>query len=332
MGLFGNHKKESKRDPVTTTINLISKEDIEAAAPNWYKKYKTLKGSEPIAVVDSFSPVIISADLRDSLKDYVKEIMPEPSASFKIYQKLNNEETSIQEVSTLVATDPLLAAKVLKTVNSASYGFTTEILELGRAVTLIGFQGVKYLVLSQSMQDSMQGTEEEIEFNQKIRTHSSMVSAIAQHLSAGVEDVKAGDAATLGLLHDIGKILYLKIENSGKKIESKQDIPKIVFEAIIASVFAELWELPSSIITTLEYLPYPLFYPKNSLISLEQCSLITVVQAANCIANSIEVDDGDNLYSIHYEYLTHASISDDLAELIDPSMVSAIEKSRSALL
>lgn len=328
MGLFSKKKKDT--GSVLTHEKEETAEIIETLVPEWYKTYQTLKEMEPDPAVIKASPVRISPEMRASLKEYVREVMPEPSSSFKIYQKLNREDIEAHEVAQLVASDPLLAAKVLKTVNSAAFGFNTEVTSFGRAVTLLGFRTVKSMVLAQSIKETVEADSDQ-EYSEQIRVHSAMVSAIAQHLCDGIETVDQSDAATIGLLHDIGKILNARIEHSGKTIHAKQAIPRLIFEGMIASVFAELWELPDFLVNALDYLSYPLYYSSET-VSDELVGVITVVQAANYIVNAIGMVDGGEHLSLGEEYLTAASLTGNPGEWIRPSMVTEIEKSRSTLL
>lgn len=328
MGLFSAKKDK----PKTTAIDAINTKEIESSiAPKWYTTYKTLENFPHIPADDSYESIVMPHEVKEALEKYVQDVMPEPSACFKIYQKMIQGEVNVQEIANLVASDPLLAAKVIKTVNSPAYGFTTRITSVGRAVTLIGLQNIKNLVLSESMKESMKGDDEERKFNEKIRAHSAMVSAVAQHLASRCDKVDGNEIATIALLHDIGKILYRKVLKMGKRIQADDSIPPLMIEAILASAFAELWELPAVLIDALEFVPYPLYYPMDILTS-KQCAAVTVVQAANYVVNAIDdAEDGDRLHEIRPEYLLAAGLSVNPSEWILPTMVSNIEKTRSAL-
>lgn len=331
MSLFSS-KKEEPTKPTTSAIDAINTDEIEdTLAPEWYKTYKTLQSFPHIQSEEEYTNLFISMEAKDALEEYVKEVMPEPSASLKIYQKLTNEDVNVQEVANLVSSDPLLAARVLKLVNSAAYGFSAEVTSVGRAVTLLGLRTIKQMVLSESMKQSMKGEGTDHIYNEKIRIHSAMVSAVAQHLSTRVTGVDSNEIATVALLHDIGKILYRQVIKSGRSIKTNEDVPPLMVEAILASVFADIWQLPESISTTLEFVPYPLFYPMDEL-TTKECHMVTIIQAANYIVNAIDsAEDGDRLYQMRDEYLLSANLPINPGEWILPTMVTNIEKSRKAL-
>lgn len=325
MEQFSNSSENRSK----TQMSNVTPED--SLQPEWYQTYQKLQNFPSIPLDENYDNVFLSLETKGALENYVKAVMPVPSASFKIYQKLTEEEVNIHEIAHLVASDPLLAANVLRTVNSAAYGFTTEITAVGRAVTLLGLRAIKQMVLSQSMKESMQGDGVAKKYNEKIRQHSAMVSAVAQHLCSRVDGIDASEVATIALLHDIGKILYRKVVLSGKSIHTKESVPPLMIEAILAAVFADLWQLPEFISRSLEFVPYPLFYPMDEL-TTKECRMVTVIQAANFIVNAIDAEDGDRLHQIRDEYLLSASMPINPGEWILPTMVTNIEKSRSVLL
>lgn len=330
MGLFSK-KDDNEPKPQSNDSLTITEQGLDnSLQPEWYQTYQKLQNFPAISPDENYENVFLSLETKAALENYVKGVMPVPSACFKIYQKLTEEEVNVQEVANLVASDPLLAANVLRTVNSAAYGFTTKITAIGRAVTLLGLRAIKQMVLSQSMKESMQGEGVAKKYNEKIRQHSAMVSAVAQHLCSRVEGVDANEVATIALLHDIGKILYRKVVLSGKSIHTKESVPPLMVEAILASVFADLWELPEFISTSLEFIPYPLFYPMDEL-TTKECRMATVIQAANFIVNAIDAEDGDRLHQLRDEYLLASGLPINPGEWILPTMVTNIEKSCSAL-
>jgi HD-like signal output (HDOD) protein len=71
----------------------------------------------------------------------------------KITRLLHNPQTSAEEIGKAITTDQALAAKVLKLVNSAFYGFPGKISTITHAVVILGFATVKNVVLTASIFD-----------------------------------------------------------------------------------------------------------------------------------------------------------------------------------
>jgi putative nucleotidyltransferase with HDIG domain len=115
----------------------------------------------------------------------------------------------VQKISRVISEDQAIAAKVLRIVNSAFYGFPKRIASLQRAVVILGLNEIKSLVLASSvLQMFGRFTTDHGLDMEKLWEHSigcavaSRVLAEAAHLTSP-EDVFAG-----GLMHDIGKVIH----------------------------------------------------------------------------------------------------------------------------
>ncbi|MGI4896364.1 MAG: EAL and HDOD domain-containing protein [Janthinobacterium lividum] len=65
-------------------------------------------------------------------------LTPSQLVCLRLVRALTGTDASIGEIETLVASDPALSLRVLKTVTSAAYGTRTEITSLRQAVVLLG--------------------------------------------------------------------------------------------------------------------------------------------------------------------------------------------------
>ena len=114
-------------------------------------------------------------------------------------------------VAEMAKKDPLVAVRLLKLVNSAYYGFASEIRDIERAVRLLGPSSVAGIVLGMNMvqmQATMEGPAGAL-YTRLIR-HSLATAYMAEWLEAELE-VEGGKrgAFSVGLLHDFGKIAFV---------------------------------------------------------------------------------------------------------------------------
>src|SRR5512140_77832 len=79
-----------------------------------------------------------------------------PDVLAKLRRVLDNPSMSAATVGDEIAKDQVLAAKVLRLVNSGFYGFRTPITTITQAMVLLGFDVVKTLVLSASVLDILE--------------------------------------------------------------------------------------------------------------------------------------------------------------------------------
>ena len=299
--------------------------DLIPNVPTWYEDRGHFDDIEfSIPNQDLVVPEIRDGS-RVALMKYVSSVCPEPDGSIQIYNKLNNPDASIKEISSLVSSDPMLASRVLKVVNSAAYGFSNEITSIGRAITLLGFQNIRAIVLHHAVKKGV--TSVQSESSLAIREHSRMCSAVAYHIATTVPGVDNFSASTIGLLNDMGKILYPMLVDSGKGINFSKEIPMQVVESLIASTFAQIWKLPTTICKVLEFSNYPYFYDMTS-IEKPYLPLVTVISMAKLYSNAMGFSDGDPLYPVRTEYLENIRKKDSPAHWVNEKGAVNIETMR----
>lgn len=126
----------------------------------------------------------------------------------KLLHLLPSPDTTIHVISNIIAEDQVIAAKVLRFVNSAFYGFPQRIGSLQRAIVILGFNAIKNLVLATSVWDLFQKIQADHPFNKESFWKHSVGCAVASRVLAEAADLKnPEDVFTGGLLHDIGKVV-----------------------------------------------------------------------------------------------------------------------------
>lgn len=128
-----------------------------------------------------------------------------PAVVARIVEMVDSPQTSSRQLGEEIGKDQVLSAEVLKLVNSGFYGFSRPISTISHAVTMLGFDAVKSLVLSSSalevMDRALPGLWE----------HSLACARtcgfIAEHRGMGeVEEI-----SVVGLLHDLGKVVLFQV-------------------------------------------------------------------------------------------------------------------------
>lgn len=72
----------------------------------------------------------------------------------EIQKICQNEDSSMQELVAVINKDPMLTANILKTANSPLYGFSKEITDVGRAISLFGMATIRGFVLKEAIKKS----------------------------------------------------------------------------------------------------------------------------------------------------------------------------------
>ncbi|MFT5142906.1 MAG: HD-like signal output (HDOD) protein [Rhodothermales bacterium] len=118
---------------------------------------------------------------------------------------------STDELATAIASDPMMAATVLRRVNSAFYGVRRQVADLNKAVYLLGFDDVSNLVLTASFlrladMVSDRGARQLFADLMQLSLGAAIYGQfIAQEL--GVEN--SATAYSAGLMHTSGRVVLL---------------------------------------------------------------------------------------------------------------------------
>lgn len=147
-------------------------------------------------------------------------IPPLPDLVVRLLAILNKQETEPQDLETLMQNDQVLVAKMLAMVNSPFYGLNRTIRTIKEAVMVLGFRGVRSLVLATSTAKFLQRDYAVYGHEPKgLWLHAACVAAGSKMLAKACR--LGADAAeqlfVAGLLHDIGKLVLVTYLNDQQK-------------------------------------------------------------------------------------------------------------------
>ncbi len=151
--------------------------------------------------------------LDGGVKDIVSGIatLPSiPSVYAKLQKKIKDPGASVEDIGAIISQDIAMTAKILQLVNSAFFGLYQKVESPARAVSLIGLDTIKSLVLvSQIFSDTQ--VPEDIFSIQSLWQHSITVGTFAKKIAESVTDQKEiiDNSYVAGILHDIGKLILI---------------------------------------------------------------------------------------------------------------------------
>lgn len=128
-----------------------------------------------------------------------------PAVAVEVLALTRSRDVSLVDISRVVQNDPGLAAKILKTVNSSFYGLQQPCSRLDRAMSYLGLQAVKSLVLGFSLVDATRsvGNSPGVDLKRHWRRTIFAASA-ARHLAQLTGAADPDEAFTASLFQDIG--------------------------------------------------------------------------------------------------------------------------------
>ncbi|KAF0219355.1 MAG: metal dependent [Geobacteraceae bacterium] len=127
-----------------------------------------------------------------------------PVVATKVMQLIESESATAEELARVVASDPAVAARVLKISNSAFYGCQRQIQTLSSAIVVLGFHTLKSLVVAASVKQVYKpfGLTEKM-----LWEHSFGAGLAARIIASGTRAANEEESFLAGLFHDIGKII-----------------------------------------------------------------------------------------------------------------------------
>ena len=137
----------------------------------------------------------------DELIAELSELQPLPAVATKILQLGDDHQFSAHELATVIASDQVLTARLLRLANSAYYGASRRIGTVRDAVVLLGFRTVHQVALAACLVDSPRRLSN-LDYNSFWQF--SIATGLLAEILARVEGRHQDVAFTAGVLHNIG--------------------------------------------------------------------------------------------------------------------------------
>ncbi len=226
-----------------------------------------------------------------------------PAIAIEAIRLMEGERSSFDSVAELLKNDQVLAARVLHYANTASIGSRNKIVSIAQAVSVLGFNTIRSIILSASIFDSF---SKKLAKNKKLVhfwLHSIGVAVTAKILAERLGFPDPEEAYLAGLLHDIGKLLLFlqdteKFNELCQQLDSQGTystmgaLPLELEDELLGlnhldagKAAAEYWKLPDSLTSSIWLHHQPVF----DTIHPEQANLSQLVRFADvlCVSNNV---------------------------------------------
>jgi len=167
------------------------------------------------------------------VRSHVDESLSKMGPRVKVLSGAISSWNDPNELAELVNRDPMLAGRVLRTANSGFYGLRQPVGSVSHAVLLLGHAEVRNIVMSACVTGAMGLENVSASFLHALWAHSFAVSRVAYALAKRLGIPRADEISTAGLLHDIGKFLFLALA-AEKTVETYRPIRFSDLEVITA--------------------------------------------------------------------------------------------------
>ena len=193
----------------------------------------------------------------DLIISRVEDLPTLPRTVLRITELVNDPKSSARDLARVITDDQVLAARLLKLVNSSFYGFPQRISTITGAIVLLGFDAIRSLLLTTSVFDLFSNRRKTSLLRQEQFWDHSLGCAVgAKVIGNHLRYDKVEELFVSGLLHDIGKIVeMIFLQQEFKEIThlvKDQNILMITAEEnvlgyshpLVGKLLAERWNLP----------------------------------------------------------------------------------------
>lgn len=185
----------------------------------------------------------------------------QPTIVVEINKELNQEHPDFQNISKLVSQDASMAARVINVINSPFFGLARKVNSITQALTLMGLENFRKVILTACLQEKFEGANET---DKVFWAHSVHTAVIAESLATSnramlvAEGVTPDQAYMAGLFHDISIPILLKRSAdyapfTGVAMSHKSDIieeeDRLVGSdhCVVGGLLARSWSVPDPV-------------------------------------------------------------------------------------
>ncbi len=211
-----------------------------------------------------------------SISDLFKgdlQLASPPNIYFELQKIIESPTKSAVDAAFVIEKDAALTIRLLKLVNSAFYGFPSEIVSIDRAINLIGTKELQNIVLATVVIDRFSDLPSNLISMHDFWSRNLRCALIAQSIDRYLDKQFSDSIFVCGILHNIGQLVFFrKIPELAKEVnlivladEESTSFDEIEFEKAIigfdhyetGAALTKLWKLPDIITESIRLHPYP---------------------------------------------------------------------------
>lgn len=290
-----------KRHPETIRIILSGHSDEELIMRSVNVAHQfLLKPCETNILIETIRKTFyVRVHLRNEnlikLINGIEELPEMPEVIIKIEDECSKPSISINKVASLISEDIGLTVKILQVVNSAFFGLPAKISDLEQAVSFLGLNTVRALILFLKLHRVEFYKADFAPFIKEVLQHSLIVANYTRMIyEYETKNIIIGkEAFAAGMLHDVGKLVLLKHPEYKALLDGKlkQSLHKIEYEkfnvthADVGAYLLAIWNIPNNIVEAVAF--------HHNEIRDTKFDLCMAVNCANRLANLTDDDSNE---------------------------------------
>jgi len=221
-------------------------------------KYEDLKG-----LFDSIRDLEVSLHDKKLIQliGGINSLPSLPPLFDRLMELIESQETNTNQIAAVINEDIAMAAQILKLVNSAFFSLSRRIETIQEAVSYLGLDILRQLVLAQHLFAQCSAQERTTFKLDELWQHSLCTATLAKAIAenGNVCGTIGNSAYLAGLLHEIGKLILMRhlpeiyteilqeVQQQGKSQVQAESERLGTNHAIIGGYLTSLWGLPHNI-------------------------------------------------------------------------------------
>ena len=215
----------------------------------------------------------------------IKSLPTLPVVANNVIKLTQNPDSTAFEIAEAISQDQSLASKVLKTANSAYYGFPRKITTINYAIVVLGLNNIKNIVLSNAVMGQFPKKAQNLLFDREdFWKHSLLCGIFSKKISEHMGIKNSEEIFMCGLLHDFGKLILDTFfqEEFIQALQLAEESRLTLMEAEnrifgfnhsgVGALLLRKWSLPPSLVKSVEFH----HSPEESLNAFRAASIVHV--------------------------------------------------------
>lgn len=257
----------------------------------------------------------------------VQRVSGEATAG-SLLARLSSPNTSLAAVADLVAANAVLAGNVLKIANSPLFGLRAAIVDVERAIGVVGLGNVRALVFAELLEQAEVPGGPTRPARSAMWVHMAKTAVLARRIAPAFAGLDAGVAYTAGLLHDVGKLTL----PGGRKSVAPWHPPAEaaaygVHHGTAGHAVCDGFDLPATLAQAVRLHHAPSWVEMEDLdAEVADIRLAVAVGMADALALSLDGCDPDCLLPLchSYRFLIREPVLADV--LADPALLGELSR------
>jgi len=203
----GNTKKNQKKPTQPQT-----QEPTTQTQRNTIKAFQSglhISKDDSKAILKSIKPIMSRADALERINQVASLKALSPTVA-RVLAMTRSSEASMDDITMAIRNDHAIALKIIQIANSAAFSRSEPVTTLSQAVMRMGCEQIRQTVVNIEIMKNFSADTCQYVDHRLFWEHSIAVGACCSLLARDLKEINPDEAFTLGLLHDVGRMVLFQ--------------------------------------------------------------------------------------------------------------------------